>query len=121
MKLVIQVPCLNEEATLPQVLAELPRELDGFDEVEWLVVDDGSTDRTVAVAREHGVDHIVRLTNNRGLAAAFQAGIDAALKLGADVIVNTDADNQYRAADIGRLVGPVLVGDADMVVGTRDL
>jgi glycosyltransferase involved in cell wall biosynthesis len=121
MKLIIQIPCLDEEATLPRTLAELPRELDGFDEVEWLVVDDGSTDRTVAVAREHGVDHIVRLTNNRGLAAAFQAGIDAALKLGADVIVNTDADNQYRAADIPRLVEPILAGRADMVVGNREV
>ena len=121
MKLVIQVPCLNEEATLPQVLAELPRELDGFDDVEWLVVDDGSTDRTVAVARAHGVDHVVRLTNNKGLAAAFQAGIDAALKLGADVIVNTDADHQYRARDIPKLVAPILAGRADMVVGDRQV
>ena len=119
MKLIIQIPCLNEEATLPATLAELPRDVDGFDEVEWLVIDDGSTDRTVAVAREHGVDHIVRLTNNRGLAAAFQAGLDAGLKLGADVIVNTDADNQYRAADIPTLVAPILAGSADMVVGDR--
>src|SRR6266511_41452 len=121
MKLVIQVPCLNEEATLPEVLAELPRQLEGFDAVEWLVVDDGSTDRTVEVARAHGVDHVVRLTNNKGLAAAFQAGIDAALKLGADVIVNTDADHQYRAADIPRLVSPILAGRADMVVGDRQV
>jgi glycosyltransferase involved in cell wall biosynthesis len=121
MKLVIQVPCLNEEATLPQVLAELPRELDGFDEVEWLVVDDGSTDRTVEVARANGVDHVVRLTNNKGLAAAFQAGLDAGLKLGADVIVNTDADHQYRAADIPKLVAPILAGRADMVVGDRQV
>ena len=95
MKLVIQIPCLNEEATLPHVLVELPRTVDGFDEVEWLIIDDGSSDRTVEVARAAGVDHVVRLTNNKGLAAAFQAGIDAALKLGADVIVNTDADHQY--------------------------
>jgi glycosyltransferase involved in cell wall biosynthesis len=95
MKLIIQIPCLKEEDALPATLSELPRKVDGVDEVEWLVIDDGSTDSTVEVARGHGVDHIVRLTNNRGLAAAFQAGLDASLKLGADVIVNTDADNQY--------------------------
>src|SRR5947207_8376435 len=121
MKLVIQIPCLDEEATLPGVLRELPRHVDGFDVVEWLMVDDGSTDRTVEVARAHGVDHVVRLTNNKGLAAAFQAGIDAALKLGADVIVNTDADHQYRAADIPELVAPILAGRADMVVGDRQV
>jgi glycosyltransferase involved in cell wall biosynthesis len=119
MKLMIQIPCLNEEETLPGTLAELPRRVEGFDAVEWLVIDDGSTDSTIEVARGHGVDHVVRLTNNKGLAAAFQAGLDASLKLGADVIVNTDADNQYRAADIGRLVGPILAGEADMVVGDR--
>jgi glycosyltransferase involved in cell wall biosynthesis len=119
VKLIVQIPCLNEEATLPRTLAELPREVEGFDTVEWLVIDDGSTDRTVAVAREHGVDHIVRLTGNRGLANAFQAGLDAALKLGADVIVNTDADNQYRASDIPKLVAPILAGEADLVVGDR--
>src|SRR5512132_3667066 len=91
MKLIIQIPCLNEEATLPATLADLPREVPGFDKVEWLIIDDGSTDRTIEVAREHGVDHIVKLTNNKGLAAGFQAGLDACLKLGADVIVNTDA------------------------------
>ena len=121
MKLVIQIPCLNEEATLPQVLRELPRDLTGFDSVEWLVVDDGSTDRTIEAARSNGVDHIVRLTNNKGLAAAFQAGIDASLKLGADVIVNTDADHQYQAEDIPRLVKPILEGRADMVVGDRQV
>lgn len=119
MKLIVQIPCLNEEATLPVVLGELPRALDGFDEVEWLVIDDGSTDRTVEVAREGGVDHVVRLTNNKGLAAAFQAGMDAALKLGADVIVNTDADNQYRSSEIPKLLEPILAGRADMVVGDR--
>src|SRR3954453_3788921 len=95
MKLTIQIPCLNEESTLPAALADLPREVPGIDVVEWLIIDDGSTDRTIEVAREHGVDHIVKLTNNKGLAAGFQAGLDACLKLGADVIVNTDADNQY--------------------------
>ncbi|HEY7255793.1 MAG TPA: glycosyltransferase family 2 protein, partial [Solirubrobacterales bacterium] len=119
MKLIIQIPCLNEEATLPATIGDLPRELDGFDSVELLVVDDGSTDRTVEVAREQGVDHIVRLTNNKGLAAAFQAGLDASLKLGAEVIVNTDADNQYRGADVAKLVAPILAGEADMVVGDR--
>jgi glycosyltransferase involved in cell wall biosynthesis len=119
MKLIIQIPCLNEEQTLPRVLAQLPRSADGFEAVEWLVIDDGSTDRTVEVAREGGVDHVVRLTNNKGLAAAFQAGLDAALKLGADVIVNTDADDQYRADDIPKLVEPILAGRADMVVGNR--
>src|SRR3954452_22975485 len=121
MKLVIQIPCLDEEETLPEVLRELPRELSGFDRVEWLVIDDGSTDRTVEVARANGVDHIVRLTNNKGLAAAFQAGIDASLKLGADVIVNTDADHQYPGGDIPELVGPILEGRADMVVGDRQV
>src|ERR671913_262593 len=121
MKLIIQIPCLNEEETLPVTLSDLPREVPGFDVVEWLVIDDGSTDRTVEVAREHGVHHIVRLTNNRGLAAAFQAGLDACLKLGADVIVNTDADNQYYGGDIPKLVGPILAGNADMVVGDREV
>jgi glycosyltransferase involved in cell wall biosynthesis len=121
MKLIIQIPCFNEAAQLPQTLAELPRELDGFDVVEWLVIDDGSTDGTVAVARELGVDHLVRLTNNKGLAAGFQAGIDTSLKLGADVIVNTDADNQYYGPDVARLVRPILEGRADMVVGDREV
>src|SRR6059058_6660322 len=121
MKLIIQIPCLNEEEQLPETLGDLPRTVTGFDVVEWLIIDDGSTDRTVEVARAHGVDHVVRLTNNKGLAAAFQAGIDAALKLGADVIVNTDADHQYRAADIPELVAPILAGRADMVVGDRQV
>jgi glycosyltransferase involved in cell wall biosynthesis len=119
MKLIIQIPCYDEERTLPATLAELPREVPGIDVVEWLVIDDGSTDRTVEVARENGVDHVVRLTNNKGLAEAFQAGLDAALKLGADVIVNTDADNQYRGDDIPLLVEPILAGKADMVIGDR--
>jgi glycosyltransferase involved in cell wall biosynthesis len=121
MKLIIQIPCFNEERTLPATLRELPRELPGFDAVEWLVVDDGSTDGTLDVARAHGVDHIVRLTNNKGLAAGFQAGLDAALKLGADVVVNTDADNQYYAPDIAKLVAPILAGEADMVIGDRQV
>jgi glycosyltransferase involved in cell wall biosynthesis len=121
VKLFIQIPCLNEEEHLPATLADLPRSVSGFDTVEWLIIDDGSTDRTVEVAREHGVDHIVRLTNNKGLAAGFQAGLDACLKLGADVIVNTDADNQYNADDIPKLVAPILAGDADMVVGDREV
>jgi glycosyltransferase involved in cell wall biosynthesis len=119
MKLIIQIPCLNEEDQLPATIADLPTEVPGFDTVEFLVIDDGSTDRTIDVARAHGVDHIVRLTNNKGLAAAFQAGIDAGLKLGADVIVNTDADNQYRAGDIPALVAPIVAGEADMVIGDR--
>src|SRR3954452_4279731 len=119
MKLIIQIPCKDEEEALPVTLADLPRELPGFDSVEWLVIDDGSTDRTVDVARANGVDHIVRLTNNKGLAAAFQAGLAASLKLGADVVVNTDADNQHSGADIPKLVGPILEGRADMVVGDR--
>jgi glycosyltransferase involved in cell wall biosynthesis len=121
MKLIIQIPCLDEEEALPVTLADLPREVPGFDTVEWLVIDDGSTDRTVEVARAHGVDHIVRLTNNKGLAEGFQAGMDAALKLGADVIVNTDADNQYRGSDIARLTAPIVAGRADMVVGDRQV
>jgi glycosyltransferase involved in cell wall biosynthesis len=121
MKLIIQIPCWNEELQLPDTLADLPREVPGFDVVEWLVIDDGSTDRTVEVAREQGVDHIVRLTNNKGLAAGFQAGLDACLKLGADVVVNTDADNQYDARDIPKLVAPIVAGNADMVVGDRQV
>jgi glycosyltransferase involved in cell wall biosynthesis len=121
MKLIIQIPCLNEEEALPVTLGDLPRSVDGFDVVEWLVVDDGSTDRTIEVARANGVDHIVRLTNNKGLAAGFQAGLDACLKLGADVIVNTDADNQYDGRDIPKLVAPIVAGNADMVVGDRQV
>ncbi len=121
MKLIIQIPCFNEADQLPQTLAELPREVEGFAVVEWLIIDDGSSDDTVAVARAHGVDHLVRLTNNKGLSAAFQAGIDTALKLGADVIVNTDADNQYCGADVHKLVRPILEGRADMVIGDREV
>jgi len=121
MKLIIQIPCLNEAQTLPATLADLPRTVPGFDQVEWLIVDDGSTDDTARVAREHGVEHVVRFNANKGLALAFQTGIDAAVKLGADVIVNTDADNQYRGEDIIRLVEPILAHQADMVVGDRQV
>ena len=121
MKLIIQIPCLNEEESLPVTLHDLPRHVEGFDEVKWLVIDDGSTDRTIEVARAHGVDHVVRLTNNKGLASAFQAGLDASLKLGADVIVNTDADNQYNGADIPKPVAPIVRGEADLVVGDREV
>ncbi|MEX1142074.1 MAG: glycosyltransferase family 2 protein [Thermoleophilaceae bacterium] len=120
MKLIIQIPCFDEAEQLPATLADLPRKVPGIDEVEWLIIDDGSTDATVEVARANGVDHVVRLTNNKGLAAAFQAGLDACLKLGADVIVNTDADNQYHGGDIPKLVAPILAGNADMVVGDRE-
>ncbi|MGH2874780.1 MAG: glycosyltransferase family 2 protein, partial [Solirubrobacteraceae bacterium] len=121
MKLIIQIPCFNEQDQLPATLARLPRAIEGFDAVEWLIVDDGSTDATISVARDHGVHHVVALTNHKGLAAAFQAGLDAGLKLGADVIVNTDADNQYEGADIPKLVAPILRGEADMVIGDRQV
>lgn len=121
MKAIIQIPCLNEEETLPATLADLPDRIEGIDVVETLIIDDGSTDRTVEVAIEHGVDHIVKLPNNRGLATGFQAGLDACLKLGADVIINTDADNQYSGHDIPKLVTPILEGRAEMVVGDRDV
>lgn len=121
MKLIVQIPCYNEEGTLPATLADIPREVPGIDEVEILVIDDGSTDRTAEVAREHGVHHVVRHVGNKGLAAAFRAGLDASLRLGADIIVNTDGDNQYFGSDIPRLVEPILRGTADMVIGCRDI
>ncbi len=121
VKLIIQIPCFNEEETLPGTIADLPRSLPGVDVIELLVVDDGSTDRTVEVARQCGVHHVVSHDVNRGLARAFMTGIEASLRAGADVIVNTDADNQYFGADIGKLVAPVLEGSADVVVGTRPL
>ena len=108
MKLIIQIPCLNESETLGIALAALPRHVPGFDKVEWLVIDDGSTDDTAELAKRLGVDHVVRHPHNRGLAAAFMTGVEACLRLGADVIVNTDADNQYEAADIPKLTAPVL-------------
>ncbi len=119
MKLVIQIPCYNEEHTLPLTIRDLPTQIPGIDEIEWLVIDDGSQDRTAEVARELGVHHLVRFPCNRGLARAFQAGLDAALAAGADIIVNTDADNQYRGEDIVHLVRPILDGCADIVVGDR--
>ena len=118
-KLIIQIPCYNEEETLAITLRALPRVVAGFDKVEWLIVNDGSEDRTVAVARENGVDHVVELGAHRGLACAFIAGLDAALHAGADVIVNTDADNQYCADDIPKLTEPIVRGEAAIVVGTR--
>jgi glycosyltransferase involved in cell wall biosynthesis len=121
VKLVIQIPCFNEEATLPATLADLPRSVPGIDVVEWLVIDDGSSDRTADVARELGVDHVISHQRNRGLAAAFLTGLDAALRAGADVIVNTDADNQYDASCIPDLVAPVLDDGVDMVVGERPI
>jgi glycosyltransferase involved in cell wall biosynthesis len=121
MKLVIQIPCLNEEATLPETLADLPKQIEGIDEIEVLIIDDGSTDRTAEVAREQGVDHILQMGTNRGLATAFRRGVDYALAKGADIVVNTDADNQYCGADIAELVQPVLRGEADLVVGCRPI
>lgn len=121
MKLFIQVPCYNEEKTLPETLASLPGAVEGFDEVQVVVVNDGSTDMTEQVARENGVEHVVSFKHNRGLAAAFSAGVDYCIKSGADVIVNTDADNQYDASFIGDLTSPIIKGKADMVVGARDI
>jgi len=119
MKVIIQIPCYNEEAALPQTIQELPRTLPGVDEIEYLVIDDGSTDHTVKVAQELQVHHIVRLKKNRGLAHAFSVGLDAAIRANADIIVNTDADNQYRGTDIEQLIQPILDGNADIVIGDR--
>ncbi|NJR58101.1 MAG: glycosyltransferase family 2 protein [Cyanobacteria bacterium CRU_2_1] len=120
-KLIIQIPCYNEERSLGATLSTLPRELPGIDMIEWLVINDGSRDRTVEVAKECGVDHIVSFSTNQGLAKAFMAGLEASLRAGANIIVNTDADNQYCADDIPRLIQPILLGQADMVVGARPI
>ncbi|GEL45176.1 glycosyltransferase family 2 protein [Cellulomonas hominis] len=119
MKVFVQIPCLNEEETLPAVLSSIPRRIEGVDELEILVIDDGSTDRTVEVAREHGVRHIVRHSRNRGLARSFRDGVDYALAHGADVVVNTDGDNQYPQDRIPDLVRPVIEGAADIVIADR--
>lgn len=119
VKLIVQIPCFNEEATLPQTIADIPREIPGIDSVEVLVVDDGSTDRTSEVALECGADFLVRNRNNKGLARTFRTGLDAALTAGADIIVNTDGDNQYAGQDIPKLVKPILEGRADFVIGDR--
>ncbi len=121
MKLIIQIPCFNEELSLPITLSELPKVVPGFATVEWLVIDDGSTDNTVEIANEHGVHHIVRHVQNQGLARAFMSGLDTCLSLGADVIVNTDADNQYNAGDIEQLVEPILQQRAEIVIGARPI
>ncbi len=121
MKLIIQIPCLNEEATLPRTVRDLPGNIQGIDKIESLVIDDGSTDRTIETAKELGVDHIVKINKNKGLARAFTTGLDASIKLGADIIVNTDGDNQYRGKDIPELIKPILKGKADIVVGDRQI
>jgi len=120
-KLIIQIPCYNEEATLGVTLMDLPRQIPGIDEVEWLIINDGSIDKTVEVAKSCGVDHVVNFQHNQGLAKGFMAGIEACLKHGADIIVNTDADNQYSASDIPRLIQPILDGEAEIVVGARSI
>jgi glycosyltransferase involved in cell wall biosynthesis len=121
MKVIIQIPCFNEEASLPLTISELPRSLPGIDEIEFLVVDDGSTDRTVQVAHDCGVHHVVGFPQNRGLARAFMLGIQASLAAGADIIVNTDADNQYRGEDVRALVEPIVAQRADVVIGARPI
>ena len=119
MKLIVQIPCFNEEQTLPQTIADIPRIIEGVESIELLVIDDGSTDGTIRVAKELGVDHIVSNKTNVGLARTFRAGLDACLRAGADVIVNTDGDNQYVGADIPKLIAPILDGKADIVIGDR--
>lgn len=119
MKLIVQIPCLNEEATIGDTIRDIPRQIDGIDTVEVLVIDDGSADRTIQKALEAGADHVIRFPRNRGLGHAFRAGFDACLRLGADIIVNTDGDNQYYGGDIPALVAPVVQADADLVIGDR--
>lgn len=119
VKLIVQIPCLNEAETLPGTVADIPRQIDGIDQIEILIIDDGSTDGTADIARKIGVDHILRNKKNQGLARSFRSGLEACLKLGADIVVNTDGDNQYAGADIAKLVQPILRGEADMVVGDR--
>jgi len=121
VKLIIQLPCLNEENTLPQTINDLPKEIPGVDEIETLIIDDGSTDRTIEVAQELGVNHIVRFTHNKGLAEAFMAGVNACLQNGADIIVNTDGDNQYSGKDVAKLIDPIIKGKADLVIGDRQV
>ena len=121
MKLIIQIPCYNEEKTLPETIKDLPDKIDGIDTIEYMVIDDGSVDRTAETAKSLGVHHIIRLKKNRGLAHAFREGIDACLELGADIVVNTDGDNQYCGADIPALVEPVIKGEADIVIGERPI
>lgn len=121
MKLIIQIPCLNEAESLPDTIEKLPRTIPGVDTIETLVIDDGSTDDTAHIAKKLGVNHIVQFTKRKGLARAFHAGLDAALKNGADIIVNTDADGQYKGEDIPRLVAPIVEGKADIVIGNRDI
>ncbi len=119
VKLIVQIPCFNEAGTLPGAVADIPRAIDGVDNVEILVIDDGSDDGTADAARAAGVEHVVRHRRNQGLAAAFRTGLDECLKRGADVVVNTDGDNQYAGADIPKLIRPILDGDADIVIGDR--
>ena len=121
MKLIIQIPCLNEEVTLPATIADLPTHIDGIDSIEVLVIDDGSTDKTLAVAKGLGVPHVVHHKQNQGLGRAFRTGLEKALELEADIIVNTDGDGQYAGADIAKLIGPILAGNVDIVVGARDI
>ena len=121
MKLIIQIPCFNEESTLPATVKDLPKTLPGITEIQYLVIDDGSTDRTVEVAKQLGIHHILSLGSNQGLAAAFRRGIEEALLQGADIIVNTDADNQYYGGDIAKLIQPIIDRKADMVVGCRPI
>lgn len=119
MKLIIQIPCYNEALTLPETLNHLPKKIQGIDQIEYLVIDDGSQDNTAEVAKSHGANHVIRLMKNQGLAGAFKAGLDACVRLGADIIVNTDADNQYVSKDIAKLIEPILKQEAELVIGDR--